>query len=116
MGSPAPPLEICAGFSRGWAMTWSPHTGCGGQGTVTDDDTGRTVAVAYDVKDAPLLAAAPEMAALLRGPVQELVDYMRSALRKSGVTLDDDAPYLVGLVRTIDRGAWVAHDLCEAAQ
>ena len=31
------------------------------QGTICDDDTGRTVAVAYDRKDAPLIAAAPAM-------------------------------------------------------
>ena len=31
------------------------------QGTICEDGTGRTVAVAYDRKDAPLIAAAPAM-------------------------------------------------------
>jgi hypothetical protein len=47
-------------------MNWYAKNGSGGQGIVIDEDTGRSVAVAYDVKDAPLLAAAPEMAEALR--------------------------------------------------
>ena len=35
------------------------------QGLVIEEDTGRSVAVAYDVKDTPLLAAAPELLAAL---------------------------------------------------
>lgn len=37
--------------------TGSPHE----QGLVIDETTGRNVAVTYDPKDAPLIAAAPEM-------------------------------------------------------
>lgn len=37
----------------------------GGQGLVIDEADGHTVAVAYDEKDAPLLAAAPELAEAL---------------------------------------------------
>lgn len=35
------------------------------QGLVIDESTGRNVAVAYDPKDGPLLAAAPELLAAL---------------------------------------------------
>ena len=47
-------------------MNWYAGKGSGGQGTVIEEDTGRTVAVAYDEKDAALLAAAPELLAALR--------------------------------------------------
>lgn len=36
------------------------------QGLVIEEGTGRNIAVTYDVKDAPLVAAAPEMAAFTR--------------------------------------------------
>ena len=44
---------------------WYTGKGSGGQGTVIEETTGRTVAVAYDEKDAPLLASAPELLAAL---------------------------------------------------
>jgi hypothetical protein len=40
-------------------MTWYSKPGSGGQGLVIDEADGRTVAVAYDEKDAEILAAAP---------------------------------------------------------
>lgn len=45
---------------------WHTSKGSGGQGLVIDEADGRTVAVAYDAKDAPLLAAAPDLAAVCR--------------------------------------------------
>lgn len=36
------------------------------QGIIAEEETGRMVAVSYDVKDAPLLAAAPDMLEALR--------------------------------------------------
>ena len=38
----------------------------GEQAIIIDEDNGRTIAVAYDAGDGPLLAAAPEMLALLQ--------------------------------------------------
>lgn len=46
-------------------MKWYTAKIGGGQGLVVEEDTGRNVAVAYDKKDAPLLAAAPDMLAAL---------------------------------------------------
>ena len=34
---------------------------CGVQGVVIEEDTGRTVAVAYDYRDGPILAAGPAL-------------------------------------------------------
>jgi hypothetical protein len=42
-------------------MNWYAKNGSGGHGLIIDEADGRTVAVAYDGKDAALLAAAPEM-------------------------------------------------------
>ena len=42
---------------------WYDKPGCGGQGLVISEADGRNVAVAYDAKDAPLLAAAPDLLA-----------------------------------------------------
>ena len=38
----------------------------GGQGIIADEDTGRSVAVVYDVRDAAIVAAAPKMKKLLQ--------------------------------------------------
>ena len=46
-------------------MKWYACNGSMGQGLVIDESDGRNVAVAYDEKDAPLLAAAPEMRRVL---------------------------------------------------
>jgi hypothetical protein len=42
-------------------VRWYDSKGSGGQGLICDERDGRTVAVACDEKDAPLLAAAPEL-------------------------------------------------------
>ena len=42
-------------------MNWHAKKSDSGQGMVIDVDTGRTVAVAYNAKDADMLAAAPEL-------------------------------------------------------
>ena len=47
-------------------MSWYTTKGSMGQGLVIDEADGRTVAVAYDEKDAPLLAAAPDMLEALK--------------------------------------------------
>jgi hypothetical protein len=42
--------------------TWyAKPTGCGGQALIISELDGRNVAVAYEEKDAPLLAAAPKL-------------------------------------------------------
>ncbi len=47
--------------------TWYAKRSAGpGQGLVIEEETGRNVAVSYDEKDTPLLAAAPELLAALR--------------------------------------------------
>lgn len=47
--------------TRNWYATKA-----GAQGLIIEEDTGRNVAVAYDAKDASLLAAAPTMLAALK--------------------------------------------------
>lgn len=47
------------------ANGWYAARGSGGQGIVIEEGTGRNVAVTYEEKDAPLAAAAPDMAELL---------------------------------------------------
>ena len=42
-------------------MNWYTSKGSMGQGIIAEEETGRNVAVAYDEKDAPLLAAAPAL-------------------------------------------------------
>lgn len=46
-------------------MKWYARNGSMGQGLVIDESDGRNVAVAYDEKDTPLLAAAPAMRRVL---------------------------------------------------
>lgn len=53
--------------TRNWYATKAAGNG---QGLVIDGDTGETVAVAYDMKDTPLLAAAPIMLEALK----EIID------------------------------------------
>lgn len=71
------------------------------QGLVIDEDTGRTVAVAYDQKDMAMLAAGPELAEALAlavatikrlevkrhgfSSVSGTLDVARAALAKAGV-------------------------------
>lgn len=43
------------------SVSWCPCHGSMGQGLITEENTGRNIAVAYDWRDAPLLAAAPEL-------------------------------------------------------
>ena len=72
--------------------TWYAQKGSMGQGIIADGDTGRTVAVAYDEKDAPLLAAVPDLfhgcevalAAMESGPgTREEARIIRDAIRKA---------------------------------
>lgn len=42
-------------------MNWYARKSSGDQGLIIEEDTGRNVAVTYDEKDAPLIAAAPEL-------------------------------------------------------
>lgn len=42
-------------------MNWTAETTTGSQGLVTDDATGKTIAVAYDPQHTALIAAAPLM-------------------------------------------------------
>jgi len=47
-------------------MSWYAAKSAGrGQGLVIDEENGRNVAVSYDEKDTPLLAAAPNLLAAL---------------------------------------------------
>ena len=62
-------------MKRHW---YAKKSGNDTQGIVVEEETGRTVAVAYDRKDTALLAAAPEMLELL----EEVYDW-----------LDDDDSY-----------------------
>jgi hypothetical protein len=64
--------------------TYYHKTTSGDQGSVIDEQTGRTVAIVYDAKDAPLLAAAPA----LRDALQRLSDAAYSLINAENVTPD----------------------------
>jgi hypothetical protein len=52
-------------------MNWYARKSTGtGQGIVIDEDTGRTVAVSYEEKDAALIAAAPALLAVVKDLVR----------------------------------------------
>lgn len=48
-------------------MNWYTANTGNHQGLVIEENTGRTVAVAYDKADAPLIAAAPELLEAVKG-------------------------------------------------
>ena len=54
-------------------MNWYAKSTSGGQGLVIDEADGRNVAVAYDEKDAGLLAAAPDMRTALSTAAESLL-------------------------------------------
>ena len=54
--------------------TYYHKTTSSDQGLVIDEQTGRTVAVVYDAKDAPLLAAAPALLKACQAALQYLQD------------------------------------------
>jgi len=69
------------------------------QGLIVDEKTGANIAVVYDKKNAPLIAAAPELAEALVGLVSvidagcsresiengQTIKFARAALRNAGV-------------------------------
>ncbi len=61
-------------------MHWYDKPSSGGQGVVLDEVTGRTIAVTYESKDAPLVAAAPTMRRALR----QLYELRRIILARAG--------------------------------
>ena len=69
---------------------WSAETGPDGvQGTICEDDTGRTVAVAYDRKDAALLAAAPAMLEVVKWLCDHWGVVPRAIQRKASDIIND---------------------------
>ena len=60
-------------------MWYAKKSASSGQGIVIDEQTGQSVAVAYDTKDTALLAAAPELLAAL-----QLFTEFRAGLGKTG--------------------------------
>lgn len=71
---------------------WYAKETSAGQGVIADDETGRSVAVAYDVKDTALLAAAPELLAALQGLASTARTFRNVPKAKQEWTgLDDDA-------------------------
>ena len=52
-------------------QNWYSKNDTYGHSKIACEDTGRTVAVAYDEKDGALLASAPELLAALKGMMQE---------------------------------------------
>jgi type II secretory pathway component GspD/PulD (secretin) len=52
--------------------TWYETSTSNHQGVVAEEETGRTVAVAYDKADALLIAAAPDLLAALEGLLEGL--------------------------------------------
>lgn len=56
-------------------MEWQASSTCAGQGLVYDIETGRDVALTYDLADAPLVAEAPAMEAALKAIGELLADW-----------------------------------------
>jgi hypothetical protein len=54
---------------------WNAHDTGSNQGLIIAEDTGANIAVSYDLKDAALIAAAPEMLDLLK-KCAEALDYV----------------------------------------
>lgn len=77
------------------ADTWYACGGSGGQGLVIEDRTGASIAVTYDAKHAPLVAAAPEMLALL----ERMAENCRSDQYVERLTIARDARALVDRVK-----------------
>jgi len=65
-------------------MKWYKNQGSSGQALVVDEETGRTVAVAYDGADGNLLAAAPAL---------------RTALSEILIRLHNNEPFCTELDR-----------------
>lgn len=86
-------------------MTWYTAKTSGDQGLIIEEETGRNVAVVYDKKDAPLLAAAPE----LLQAVKEILDYGVWIARCK----DPDCG-VCSQLRSAERRAWAAIEKCEA--
>ena len=61
-------------------MTWYTAKTGGDQGLIIEEETGRNVAVVYDKKDAPLLAAAPDLLEACKGLIAM---YEVAAVRKT---------------------------------
>ena len=59
------------------------------QGTICEDDTGRTVAVAYERKDAALLAAAPAMLEVVKWLCNHWGVVPRAIQRKASDVIND---------------------------
>ena len=51
---------------------WYARGSSSGQGLIAEEGTGRTVAVAYAERDAPLIAAAPRLQMAVREALDEL--------------------------------------------
>lgn len=73
---------------------YAGNHGCGHQGTVICEQTGRTIAVVYDSDDTDLLAAAPVLA-----------DALRECITDDGAQciVTGDVAYLVRRLRAINR-------------
>jgi hypothetical protein len=51
-------------------MNWTGRVTSSDQGLIIDDETGRTIAVAYDPKHTDLIAAAPNLLCKIKGLVE----------------------------------------------
>ena len=97
-------------------MEWYSRKGCGGQGLVIDEETGRTVAVAYDGQDAGLLGAAPRLLEVCRSLVTlwedraEISPFLQDPLRPAVKTLVKEARAAVEEAKTPDRISGFADD------
>lgn len=66
-------------------QNWYAKDGSSGQGLIIDEDTGRNVAVAYDAKDNPLLAAAPDLLMALEQCLPIIDAHRRVALGEGSI-------------------------------
>lgn len=75
--------------------TWYTHAPCpdDSQGLVYDEQTGRNIAVTYDPKDAPLVAAAPELL--------EVLENLLAAYDSQSMTPSNQYPPMWNNIRAI---------------
>lgn len=93
------------------ARAWYVASRSSGQGLVIEEGTGRYVAVAYEADDAPLIAAAPEMATALADLVRGATGAAVIARNEANARGDYAAPYVSQLTAAIEAGRAILHRL-----
>ena len=81
-------------------QNWYSKNDTYGHSQIADEDTGRTVAVAYDEKDGDLLASAPTLLAALKS-AESLLCAIGNEARDGGGEIAYNAPYIPSILNKI---------------